>query len=34
MRGLKTAIEIAEHFSAEIILLHIVSPVSNIVGTG
>jgi len=32
--GLKIAIEIAEHFTAELILVHIVSPIPNIVGTG
>jgi nucleotide-binding universal stress UspA family protein len=32
--GLKTAIEIADHFSAELILVHIVSPLPNIVGAG
>jgi nucleotide-binding universal stress UspA family protein len=32
--GLKTAIEIADHFTAELILVHIVSPVPNIVGAG
>ena len=31
--GLKTALDIAEYFSAELILLHIVSPVPNIAGT-
>jgi len=32
--GLKTAVAIAEHFSAELILVHVVRPVPNIVGTG
>ena len=32
--GLNAAVEIAKHFSAELILVHIVSPVPNIMGTG
>jgi universal stress protein A len=32
--GLKKAIEIAEHFTAEIILVHIISPIPNIMGAG
>jgi len=31
--GLKKAIEIAEHFTAELILVHIISPIPNIMGT-
>jgi nucleotide-binding universal stress UspA family protein len=32
--GLRKAIEIAEHFTAELILVHIVSPIPNIMGAG
>lgn len=32
--GLKAAVELAEHFSAELTLVHIISPVPTLVGAG